>query len=201
MRFIRINTKPKQSIYLNIFMNGCGNRYGPSISFLLTRYLYTDRLCTEPRRSSRATKGVHSAALRDASPDLAPPKKRSRSTAATSRKKSKKKKPTESGTNENDQDSNGEEWVDDGSITRCVCGLEEDDDKPLMAQCENCLVWQHTECTMGVTDEDRVPEKYFCEQCRPDLHKWYFDRKKGEDEEKAIQVSLSLSISLALSFC
>ncbi|KAK7206495.1 transcription factor S-II, central domain-containing protein, partial [Myxozyma melibiosi] len=143
----------------------------------------------EPRRSSRSTKGFHSALQKEPSPEPvaeAAPKKRARSSApAPSRKKSKAKKPLkDSNSSEHEEDADYDE-----SVTRCVCGVEEDEDKPLMAQCEKCEVWQHTECTMGVTDEKDVPEQYFCEQCRPDLHTWYFDHKKKEEEAKAEQAS------------
>ncbi|KAK9460459.1 transcription factor S-II, central domain-containing protein [Lipomyces oligophaga] len=86
-----------------------------------------------------------------------------------------------------DDEEDDAEDDDDNSVIRCVCGLDHsdpDDERTLMAQCENCMCWQHPECTMGITNEAEVPEQYFCEQCRPDLHKFFFDKQDLEKAEK-----------------
>jgi hypothetical protein len=57
--------------------------------------------------------------------------------------------------------------VDEGSITRCVCG-DNEDQEGFMIQCDKCHVWQHGDC-VGILGEHDSPEKYFCEECAPDL--------------------------------
>ncbi|KAK9350777.1 transcription factor S-II, central domain-containing protein [Lipomyces doorenjongii] len=134
---------------------------------------------TEPRRSSRTTKGQHSQKLTQEveAEDML----RAISTSkATNREQSERKKPKPKSQRTKKQNMlEEEEEKEEESYVRCVCGLEAtdpEDDKPLMAQCEECLCWQHPECTMGITDEAEVPDQYFCERCRPELHEAYFKR-------------------------
>ncbi|KEP53418.1 chitin synthase [Rhizoctonia solani 123E] len=58
---------------------------------------------------------------------------------------------------------------EEGSVTRCVCGSDEEDMGNFMIQCEQCSVWQHGVC-MGVANVDESPEHYYCEQCKPENH-------------------------------
>ncbi|CAE6407219.1 Putative histone deacetylase complex subunit cti6 [Rhizoctonia solani AG-1 IB] len=58
---------------------------------------------------------------------------------------------------------------EEGSVTRCVCGSDEEDFGNFMIQCEQCSVWQHGVC-MGVANVDESPEHYYCEMCRPENH-------------------------------
>ncbi|KAK9431572.1 transcription factor S-II, central domain-containing protein [Lipomyces doorenjongii] len=134
---------------------------------------------TEPRRSSRTTKGQHSQKLTQEveAEDML----RAISTSkATNREQSERKKPKPKSQRTKKQNMlEEEEEKEEESYVRCVCGLEAtdpEDDKPLMAQCEECLCWQHPECTMGIADEAEVPDQYFCERCRPELHEAYFKR-------------------------
>ncbi|KAG9002512.1 Plasma membrane sulfite pump involved in sulfite metabolism, partial [Tulasnella sp. 427] len=57
---------------------------------------------------------------------------------------------------------------DDDSVTRCVCGSQ-DEELGMMIQCEICKVWQHGMC-VGIHSEALAPDTYYCEQCRPDMH-------------------------------
>lgn len=52
-----------------------------------------------------------------------------------------------------------------GSVTRCVCG-DNEDNEGFMVACDECGCWQHGEC-VGL-NERNLPEKYYCEQCHPD---------------------------------
>ncbi|KAK9386186.1 transcription factor S-II, central domain-containing protein [Lipomyces mesembrius] len=138
----------------------------------------------EPRRSSRTTKGHHSQKLTEEveAEDM----RRAISTSkAKNREQSERKKPKPKLQRTKKQNMPEEE---DESSVRCVCGLEAtdpEDDKPLMAQCEECLCWQHPECTMGITDEAEVPDQYFCERCRPELHEAYFKRIAHQEPTSA----------------
>ncbi|EPX71566.1 histone deacetylase complex subunit Cti6 [Schizosaccharomyces octosporus yFS286] len=71
-------------------------------------------------------------------------------------------------------------------ITRCVCGIEDNDDESsdggLYIQCDQCSVWQHGHC-VGFQEESDVPDVYFCEVCRPELHKLY-QRGRGPKQSK-----------------
>ncbi|KAF7315617.1 Histone deacetylase complex subunit CTI6 [Mycena indigotica] len=60
---------------------------------------------------------------------------------------------------------------DNGGVTRCICGREDDPDAgEFMVQCETCKVWQHGLC-MGYDSESQLhDDDYYCEQCRPELH-------------------------------
>lgn len=64
------------------------------------------------------------------------------------------------GTSETDTDSEGE-WRDEDYITRCICGLQHNDE--FMICCDNCDAWQHCRC-MGI---GRPPDTYLCERCDP----------------------------------
>ncbi|KAJ1304421.1 hypothetical protein OPQ81_005569 [Rhizoctonia solani] len=69
---------------------------------------------------------------------------------------------------------------EEGSVTRCVCGSDEEDMGNFMIQCEQCSVWQHGVC-MGVANVDESPEHYYCEQCKPENHTVLLrDLKKGK---------------------
>ncbi|CAE7191192.1 unnamed protein product, partial [Rhizoctonia solani] len=69
---------------------------------------------------------------------------------------------------------------EEGSVTRCVCGSDEEDMGNFMIQCEQCSVWQHGVC-MGVANVDESPEHYYCEQCKPENHTILLrDLKKGK---------------------
>ncbi|TDL25956.1 hypothetical protein BD410DRAFT_895425 [Rickenella mellea] len=71
-----------------------------------------------------------------------------------------------------DQPERRKEVNEDGSITRCVCGgnIDEDIDADFMIQCEKCYVWQHGVC-MGFQSEEEIPKgDYYCEECRPEEH-------------------------------
>ncbi|KAG4439163.1 hypothetical protein IFR05_005362 [Cadophora sp. M221] len=112
-------------------------------------------MADEPRRSVRATKGVHTGKMDlDSTPE---PKK----------KGSKKKKI---------------EKEEEPEVIRCVCGAvssPEGDEEPWIA-CDNCTVWQHNVCVGVTTFEDEIPEHYLCEQCGPEGHKELLDGlKKG----------------------
>ncbi|WBW72546.1 histone deacetylase complex PHD finger subunit Cti6 [Schizosaccharomyces osmophilus] len=71
-------------------------------------------------------------------------------------------------------------------ITRCVCGIEDNDDDSsdggLYIQCDQCSVWQHGHC-VGFQEESDVPDVYYCELCRPELHKLY-QRGRGPKQSK-----------------
>ncbi|EPY50509.1 histone deacetylase complex subunit Cti6 [Schizosaccharomyces cryophilus OY26] len=71
-------------------------------------------------------------------------------------------------------------------ITRCVCGIEDNDDDSsdggLYIQCDQCSVWQHGHC-VGFQKESDVPDVYYCEICRPELHKIY-QRGRGPKQSK-----------------
>ncbi|KAK9247231.1 transcription factor S-II, central domain-containing protein [Lipomyces tetrasporus] len=141
---------------------------------------------TEPRRSSRSTKGQHSQTLTQELEVV--DTKRTESTPKNAAGKSERKRPKAKSRRIKKQ-SMPEEEEDEESYVRCVCGLEvtdPDDDKPLMAQCEECLCWQHPECTMGITVEVDVPDQYFCERCRPDLHEAYFKRIAQEEKPSVL---------------
>ncbi|KAK9480610.1 transcription factor S-II, central domain-containing protein [Lipomyces japonicus] len=149
---------------------------------------------TEPRRSSRSTKGQHSqkqdievevqVAVRARTTSKARSKPRSQKSKQSKTTKKNGKPSNASSESEKVVDEEADEEEDEDGVVRCVCGIEDDETKPLMAQCEKCLVWQHTECTMGVTDEKDVPEKYFCEQCRPDLYKNYLNTLNPDEQSK-----------------
>ncbi|KAG8731770.1 hypothetical protein FRC12_019580, partial [Ceratobasidium sp. 428] len=73
---------------------------------------------------------------------------------------------------------------EEGSITRCVCGSDEEDMGNFMIQCEQCSVWQHGVC-MGVANVDESPEHYYCEQCKPENHANLLrELKKGRGHAK-----------------
>ncbi|KAK0120353.1 PHD finger protein 3 [Cadophora gregata] len=112
-------------------------------------------MADEPRRSVRATKGVHTGKM-----DL-------ESTPEPKKKGSKKKKV---------------EKEEEAEVIRCVCGAVSSppgDEEPWIA-CDNCTVWQHNVCVGVTTFEDEIPEHYLCEQCGPAGHKELLDGlKKG----------------------
>ncbi|CZS96981.1 related to CTI6 Cyc8-Tup1 Interacting protein [Rhynchosporium graminicola] len=116
---------------------------------------YKLNMADEPRRSVRATKGVHTGKMDlDSTPE---PKK----------KGGKKKKV---------------EKEEDPEVIRCVCGAidsPEGDEEPWIA-CDQCTVWQHNVCVGITTFEDEIPEHYLCELCDPGAHKELLDgMKKG----------------------
>ncbi|CAE6431634.1 unnamed protein product [Rhizoctonia solani] len=74
---------------------------------------------------------------------------------------------------------------EEGSVTRCVCGSDEEDFGNFMIQCEQCSVWQHGVC-MGVANVDESPEHYYCEMCRPENHAGLLrDLKKAKHTKPA----------------
>ncbi|KAG9101755.1 hypothetical protein FS749_003830 [Ceratobasidium sp. UAMH 11750] len=80
--------------------------------------------------------------------------------------------------------NNAHEEDEEGSITRCVCGSDEEDMGNFMIQCEQCSVWQHGVC-MGVANVDESPEHYYCEQCKPENHANLLrELKKGRGHAK-----------------
>ncbi|KAF9227316.1 hypothetical protein BS17DRAFT_694740 [Gyrodon lividus] len=70
-----------------------------------------------------------------------------------------------------------EEDTEEQGITRCVCGMNEDDAEggEFMVQCETCNVWQHGLC-MGFDSEAQLAAAadYYCEQCKPERHQELF---------------------------
>ncbi|KAG6329578.1 hypothetical protein ID866_9511 [Astraeus odoratus] len=75
-----------------------------------------------------------------------------------------------------------EEDVEEQGITRCICGMNEEDADggEFMVQCETCNVWQHGLC-MGFKLEEELQDDYHCEQCKPERHSELLRRlaKKG----------------------
>lgn len=120
---------------------------------------YANGITDEPRRSGRATKGLHT--KNDGSPESTNDAPKSKPTAT-------KNKGSTKASAEPVQD----EEEEDDSVIRCVCGNQTD--KPLgrmMICCDMCESWQHNDC-MGITEnEDELPENYLCERCAPDQHK------------------------------
>ncbi|KAL2059810.1 hypothetical protein VTL71DRAFT_10194 [Oculimacula yallundae] len=114
-------------------------------------------MADEPRRSVRATKGVHTGKM-----DL-------ESTPEPKKKGSKKKKV---------------EKEEEAEIIRCVCGAIESPagDEEAWIACDQCTVWQHNVCVGVSAFDDDIPESYvyYCEQCGPAMHKELLDGlKKG----------------------
>ncbi|KAJ7072284.1 hypothetical protein C8F01DRAFT_1243348 [Mycena amicta] len=95
------------------------------------------------------------------------------STSSTS--KAPKRKPKEK--NQPDDSAPQPEDEENGGVTRCICGREDDPDAgEFMVQCEICKVWQHGLC-MGYDSEAQLhDDDYYCEQCRPDFHSEYLSR-------------------------
>lgn len=82
--------------------------------------------------------------------------------------------------------NNGHDEDEEGSITRCICGSDEEDMGNFMIQCEQCSVWQHGVC-MGVANVDESPEHYYCEQCKPENHVALLNQlKKGRGHAKML---------------
>ncbi|KAI7157936.1 hypothetical protein KC349_g5204 [Hortaea werneckii] len=111
----------------------------------------------EPRRSGRASKGVHKS---KASSSPAPnPQKPSAKVVKKSKKGGKTDQP------EDDDEGEEEEAI------RCICGDDNPKDKRAFIGCDACTVWQHNVCMGMPEDDDDVPDHYFCEECRPEEHK------------------------------
>ncbi|KAG2225824.1 hypothetical protein INT45_007068 [Circinella minor] len=67
---------------------------------------------------------------------------------------------------EEDEDEEEEESSDGASVTRCLCGQQ--NNSGLMVQCDKCEVWQHCDC-VGLTEQE-IPELYYCDECQPNNH-------------------------------
>lgn len=119
---------------------------------------------SEIRRSSRSTKGRNSRLEREAASELA-----NEGQARKKRKTSKDPSPPKTGgrTTKKSRDTNKSSGQDTSSIN-CVCGMTEfdEDDDRIMAECENCLKWQHVACMFGVEDASAVPDGYLCHECQ-----------------------------------
>ncbi|KAI7055889.1 hypothetical protein KC352_g44480, partial [Hortaea werneckii] len=104
----------------------------------------------EPRRSGRASKGVHKS---KASSSPAPnPQKPSAKVVKKSKKGGKTDQP------EDDDEGEEEEAI------RCICGDDNPKDKRAFIGCDACTVWQHNVCMGMPEDDDDVPDHYFCEE-------------------------------------
>ncbi|KIJ18681.1 hypothetical protein PAXINDRAFT_110226 [Paxillus involutus ATCC 200175] len=81
-----------------------------------------------------------------------------------------------------------EEDTEEQGITRCVCGMNEDDAEggEFMVQCETCNVWQHGLC-MGFDSEAQLAAAadYYCEQCKPERHQDLFKRLAKKARESS----------------
>ncbi|KIJ67822.1 hypothetical protein HYDPIDRAFT_107334 [Hydnomerulius pinastri MD-312] len=81
-----------------------------------------------------------------------------------------------------------EEDAEEQGITRCVCGMNEDDAEggEFMVQCETCNVWQHGLC-MGFDSEAQLAgaADYYCEQCKPERHQELFRRLAKKARESS----------------
>lgn len=51
-----------------------------------------------------------------------------------------------------------------------------------MAECEDCLKWQHIMCMTGRTTTRRMPAHYYCSGCRPELYPNIEELKKAAIE-------------------
>lgn len=81
------------------------------------------------------------------------------------KKKEKSVKPLK--TEKKVTDADEEEEIE--GIVDCICGATEDDGE-LMAECEDCLKWQHIVCMTGRTTTRKMPTHYYCSVCRPNLY-------------------------------
>lgn len=75
------------------------------------------------------------------------------------------------------------EETHEGSITRCICDYDHDDE--YMICCDKCLVWQHVDC-MGL-DRTNMPETYMCEKCEP--------RKVDKQKAKILQARKRVALT------
>lgn len=69
-------------------------------------------------------------------------------------------------------DEDGEEDEEEEEIegvVECICGATEDDGE-LMAECEDCLKWQHIVCMTGRATTRKMPTNYYCSECRPHMY-------------------------------
>ncbi|KAK5724254.1 lysyl-tRNA synthetase [Elasticomyces elasticus] len=107
----------------------------------------------EPRRSGRATKGLHVKASSSPAPNAPNTQKATKNTKS----KGKKAQPAE--------DDDAEE-----EAVRCICGQNPPDDKRAFIGCEACEVWQHNVCMGMPEEEEELPEHYLCEECDPKAH-------------------------------
>ncbi|KAI6134538.1 hypothetical protein EV401DRAFT_1905784 [Pisolithus croceorrhizus] len=87
-----------------------------------------------------------------------------------------------------------EEDVEEQGITRCICGLNEDDADggEFMVQCETCNVWQHGLC-MGFKSEVELQDDYHCEQCKPERHQELFKRLAKKARQSSTHSHLTTS--------
>ncbi|KAI9873534.1 MAG: hypothetical protein M1830_000302 [Pleopsidium flavum] len=114
-------------------------------------------MADEPRRSGRATKGVHTKNLEI--PEVPSPKRAAKGGRSKSSKQTSTE-PTPPG------DDGQEEFI------RCICGyqVEDENDDRKMIICDGCGAWQHNEC-MEISENDKeLPKEYFCEICKPEDH-------------------------------
>ncbi|KAF9241624.1 hypothetical protein BU15DRAFT_44726 [Melanogaster broomeanus] len=81
-----------------------------------------------------------------------------------------------------------EEDVEEQGVTRCICGMNEDDAEggEFMVQCETCNVWQHGLC-MGFESEAQLAAAadYYCEECKPERHQELFKRMAKKARESS----------------
>ncbi|KAI6040297.1 hypothetical protein EDC04DRAFT_2678434 [Pisolithus marmoratus] len=87
-----------------------------------------------------------------------------------------------------------EEEVEEQGITRCICGLNEEDADggEFMVQCETCNVWQHGLC-MGFKSEVELQDDYHCEQCKPERHQELFRRLAKKTRQSSTHSHLTTS--------
>lgn len=87
-----------------------------------------------------------------------------------------------------------EEDAEEQGITRCICGLNEEDADggEFMVQCETCNVWQHGLC-MGFKSEVELQDDYHCEQCKPERHQELFKRLAKKARQSSTHSHLTTS--------
>ncbi|KAI6157811.1 hypothetical protein BKA82DRAFT_1006977 [Pisolithus tinctorius] len=87
-----------------------------------------------------------------------------------------------------------EEDAEEQGITRCICGLNEEDADggEFMVQCETCNVWQHGLC-MGFKSEVELQDDYHCEQCKPERHQELFRRLAKKARQSSTHSHLTTS--------
>lgn len=144
---------------------------------------------SEPRRSSRANKGQHSA--RDLLDLYYVPEIETEEQNNVKRRKVIDPKLVMG--NDDDYDYEDIEPKSEEGEVRCdPCGTtsanynEEADEGGVMIECENCRTWQHAQC-MGYEDENNIPLSYTCNRCAPQKNRKVekADKKKIEEKEVA----------------